>query len=77
MIWFKRCDSRLTMCTSFLSSSSRGARRASSLRAPVIAVSGWRISCAIAAESRPKAAMRSFVATSLSRRFSSVKSWKL
>ena len=61
MIWFNRCDSRLTMCTSFLSSSSSGARRASSFSAPVIAVSGWRISCAIAAESRPKAAMRSFV----------------
>ena len=54
MIWFRRCDSRLTMCTSFLSSSSSGANRASSFSAPVMAVSGWRISCAIAAESRPK-----------------------
>ena len=61
MIWFRRCDSRLTICTSFLSSSSSGAKRASSLSAPVMAVSGWRISWAMAAERRPSAAMRSLV----------------
>ena len=30
MIWFNRCDSRLTICTRFLSSSSSGASRANS-----------------------------------------------
>ena len=51
-----------------------GARRASSFNAPVMAVRGWRISCAMAADKRPRAAMRSLVTTSRSSLFSAVRS---
>ena len=74
---FSRSDSRLTIPTRCFSSSSSGTIRPSSFTAPAMAVSGWRISCAMAAESRPSAAMRSLVATSCSSRFNSVRSWKL
>ena len=59
MMPFSRSDSRVTICSSWRCSSLRSAIPESMLTEPAIEVSGLRISCAIAAASRPTAASRS------------------
>ena len=71
---FKRPDSRVTICRSCRCSSFKSGKPESILTEPAMEVSGFRISCAIAAARRPTAAKRSCMRTSRSRRRISVRS---
>ena len=59
MMLFSRSDSRVTICSSWRCSSLKSGMPESMLTEPAIEVKGLRISCAMAAASRPTAASRS------------------